>query len=66
MPFLQLLAHNPDHIALLSDISGSTWSPTASGLGPKCPIPAADGVQLPAGQAAPQPALYLLPTQYQK
>lgn len=66
MPFLQLLAHNPDLIALLSDISGSTWSPAASGLGPKCPIPAAGGVQLPAGQAAPQPALYLLPTQYQK
>jgi len=62
MAFLQLLAHNPDHIALLADISGSTWSPAADGLGPDRPIPAADRGWLPVGQAAHEPALYLLPT----
>lgn len=54
MPFLQLLAHNPDHVALLTDISGSAWSPAAGGLGPKHPIPAADGGLAACGPGCPR------------
>lgn len=54
MPFLQLLAHNPDHVALLTDISGSAWNPAAGGLGPKHPIPAADGGLAACGPGCPR------------
>lgn len=54
MPFLQLLAHEPGHVALFTDISGSVWSNPAPGvLGRSRPILAMDGDWLPAGQAAP-------------